>query len=224
MPRDDYDDPTFLEKYGKIVLPAIIVLIGLVIALFGFLFKGKVPPPRKPAEIAVHLTPLPFIPPPPPPPPPKIPPPPQQKLVELKPQDKAPPKESKPSAPSAPGPKASGPPSDEGIGGGGGGGGNGLGGDAGGTVFGYYAQQVGDQVRSALSSNPKTSKAILHAHLLIWLDTTGRITRISVTHSNDDPSVDDAIKTDVLVGQIFGAPPQGLPLPLDFHITGKRPN
>ena len=80
-------------------------------------------------------------------------------MVELKPQDKQPPKPTPSQAPAAPGPKASGPPSDEGLGGGGGGGGTGdIGGD-GGTVYGYYAGQVGDQIRTFLNANPKISKA-----------------------------------------------------------------
>jgi len=227
MPRDDYDDRTFLEKDGKAVLSAIVVLIGLVVVLGFLLFKGKVPPPHQPQEIAVHLLPPPPLPPPPPPPPPpKTPPPPQQpKLVELKPQDKTPPKpESKPAAPAAPGPKVSGPPSDAGIGGGDGTGGDGIGGDGGGSVFGYFASQVGDQIRSALSNNPKTSKAAFRARLHVWLDGTGRITRVTLTHSADDPSVDDAIKSDVLIGQIVGAPPQGMPMPIVMNIDGKRPN
>jgi TonB family protein len=227
MPRDDYDDRTFMEKYGTAVLAVIIVLIGAGVGLGFYFFKGKVPPPHKPDEIAVHLLPPPPLPPPPPPPPPpKTPPPPkEQKMVELKPQDKTPPKENKaPSPPSAPGPKASGPPSDEGIGGGGGSGGDGIGGDGGGSVFGYYASQVGDQVRTMLSSNPKTSKASFKVRIHVWADTSGRITRVTVGHSDDDPSIDAAIRTDVLIGQMVPPPPQGMPMPIVMSIDGKRPN
>jgi hypothetical protein len=225
MPRDDYDDSTFLEKHGKIVLPAVLVLIGLVIALCFLFFKGKVPPPHKPDEIAVHLLPPPPLPPPPPPPPPPKITPPQQKMVELKPQDKTPPKPTPtPAPPGPPGPKASGPPSDEGIGGGGGPGGGGDGDGVGGTVFGFYAGQVGEQIRSVLSNNPKTNKATFHARLHVWLDSTGRITRVSLNHSDDDPAVDSEIKDDVLLGQDVGAPPQGMPMPIVMNIEAKRPN
>ena len=227
MPRNDYDDRTFLEKYGLAVLAGILVLFAVVVGLGLYFFKGKIPPPHKPDEIAVHLLPPPPLPPPPPPPPPpKTPPPPkEQKMVELKPKDQQPPKENKaPSPPSAPGPKASGPPSDDGIGGGGGNGsGDGIGGD-GGTVFGYYASQVGDQVRSVLSSNPKTSKASFKVRIHIWADSTGRITRVSLSRSDDDPSVDAAIKGDVLIGQMVPPPPQGMPMPIVMSLDGKRPN
>ena len=145
-------------------------------------------------------------------------------MVELKPKDQQPPKPTPSPSPAAPGPKASGPPSDEGIGGGGG---NGSGGDIGGdsgTVFGYYARQVGDQLRSALSSNPKTSKASFKARAHIYIDSTGRITRVTISHSDDDPSVDAAIKGEALVGQMVGVPPQGLPMPIVMSLDGKRPN
>jgi periplasmic protein TonB len=227
MPRNDYDDRTFLEKYGLAVLAGILVLFAVAVGLGFYFLEGKVPPPHKPDEIAVHLLPPPPLPPPPPPPPPpKVPPPPkEQKMVEVKPKDQQPPKENKaPSPPAAPGPKASGPPSDDGIGGGGGNGsGDGIGGD-GGTVFGYYASQVGDQVRSVLSSNPKTSKASFKVRIHIWADSTGRITRVSLGRSEDDPSIDAAIKSDVLIGQMVPPPPQGMPMPIVMSLDGKRPN
>ena len=225
MLQNDYDDRTFLEKHGMAVLGGILVLVAVAVALGFYFLKGKVPPPHKPDEIAVHLLPPPPLPPPPPPPPPpKTPPPPkEQKMVELKPKDQQPPKPTPSPAPAAPGPKASGPPSDEGIGGGGGGGNGDIGGD-GGTVFGYYAGQVGDQVRSVLSSNPKTSKASFKVRIHIWADSTGRITRVSLSRSDDDPSVDAAIKGDVLIGQMVPPPPQGMPMPIVMSLDGKRPN
>ena len=225
MLQNDYDDRTFLEKYGMAVLGGILVLVAVAVALGFYFLKGKVPPPHKPDEIAVHLLPPPPLPPPPPPPPPpKTPPPPkEQKMVELKPKDQQPPKPTPSPSPAAPGPKASGPPSDEGIGGGGGGGNGDIGGD-GGTVFGYYAGQVGDQVRSVLSSNPKTSKASFKVRIHIWADSTGRITRVSLSRSDDDPSVDAAIKGDVLIGQMVPPPPQGMPMPIVMSLDGKRPN
>jgi protein TonB len=226
MPREEIDDRTFLEKYGMAVLGGIIVLIGVALGLGFYFFKGKVPPPHKPEEIMVHLLPPPPLPPPPPPPPPpKVPPPPkEQKMVELKPKDQQPPKPTPSPAPSAPGPKASGPPSDDGTAGGSGGSGNGDIGGEGGTAFGFYAGQVGDQIRNVLSSNATTSKASFKAKAHIYIDSTGRITRVTLSHSDDDPSVDAVIKGDALVGQMVGAPPQGLPMPIVMMLDGKRPN
>ncbi len=73
---------------------------------------------------------------------------------------------------------------------------------------------MGDQIRNMLSTNPKTSKASFKARLHIWTDSTGRITRVTLSKSDDDPSVDAAIKSDVLVGQMVNPPPQGMPMPM----------
>jgi hypothetical protein len=224
-PRPDEDDRTFMEKYGMAVLAVVILLLALAVGLGCYYFNGKIPPPRKPEEIMVHITPLPLPPPPPPPPPPKTPPPPvQPKMVEMKPQDKTPPKPTPaPSAPAAPGPKASGPPSDEGIGGGGGNGGDGIGGDGGGSVFGYYAGQVGDQVRAALARDPRTRDAIFHVKGRVYFDSTGRITRSTLSGSGDDPAIDAAIK-EVLDSLQLTAPPQGMPPSVTMNLEAKRPD
>jgi len=226
MPREEIDDRTFLEKYGLAVLAVIVVLIGTAAGLGVYFFGSKAPKPKPPAEIAVHLLPPPPLPPPPPPPPPpKTPPPPkEQKLVEIKPKDMQPPKPAPSPAPSAPGPKA-GPASDDGTQpGGGGGNGNGdIGGD-GGTELGYYAGQVATQIRGVLTSNPKLSKASFKARAHIYIDSSGRITRITLSQSDDDPAVDAEIKGDALVGLMVGIPPQGATMPLVLKLNGKRPN
>ena len=227
MPANYDDDRTFLEKYGLAVLAGIIVLIGAGVGLGFYFFSGHIPKPKPPEEIAVHphaaaadaATPT-------------APASSQnsssrrsKKWSSLSPRTKTPPKPENhtPSPPAAPGPKASGPPSDEGIGGGGGNGGDGIGGDGGGSVFGYYASQVGDQIRTVLSTNPKTCKASFKAHLHIWADSTGRITRVTLSHSADDPALDAAIQTDVLIGQMVPPPPQGMPMPILMSIDAKRP-
>jgi TonB family protein len=223
MPRDEYDDRTFLEKYGIAVAFVAVLLIACLLGAGFYWFNGKIPPPKKPEEIAVHLLPPPPMPPPPPPPPPpKTPPPPQQKMVEMKPQDKTPPKPTPSAPPSAPGPKASGPPSDDGIGGGGGGGGDGVGG-VGGSVFGYYASQVGDQIRVALTQNGKTRDAGFRTRVRIWFDNTGRVTRSKLNPSTGDPALDSAITNEVLNGMQLPTPPTGMPTPITMNLIASRP-
>ena len=147
-------------------------------------------------------------------------------MVEIKPQDKNPPKltahNDKPPGP--PGPKASGPPSDDGIGGNNGTGGDGIGGDDGGSVFGYYANQVGDQVRAALGRNAKTRTASFHVEVRIWFDTTGRITRTKLDDSTGDPAIDSAIRDEVLASLQLAPPPQGMPRPITMKLNETRPN
>jgi outer membrane biosynthesis protein TonB len=146
-------------------------------------------------------------------------------MVELKPQDKTPPKpeahNDKPPGP--PGPK--GPASNEGTNlGGGGGNGDNIGGD-GGTVFGYYASQVGDQVRAALSRNDKTRNASFRIKVRVWADANGRITHAALAESTGDPAVDAAIQNQVLVGlQLQQPPPQNMPMPIIMMIREQRPS
>jgi protein TonB len=224
--RDPYDDRTFLEKYGMGLVVVFIIVLFFAVGAGFYFFHGKIPPPRKQEEIMVKLLPPPLPPPPPPPPPPKIPPPPQQKLVEVKPQDKTPPKpeakNDKPPGP--PGPKVSGQPSDDGIGGGGGnGGGDGVGGD-GGSVFGYYANQVGDRIRAELARNSKTKDASFHVKVRVWFDGAGRVTRSALSGSTGDPAVDSAIKDEVLAGLQLPPPPQGMPTPIVMNFNAVRPH
>ena len=145
-------------------------------------------------------------------------------MVELKPQDKTPPKqEAKAAAPSVPGPKASGPPSDEGIGGTGSSGDAGIGGDGSGSVFGYYASQVGDEVRAALGRDPRTRNASFHVKGRVFFDANGRITRSTLASSSDDPAVDAAIK-EVLSDLQLSPPPQGMPPSVSMKLEATRPN
>jgi outer membrane biosynthesis protein TonB len=222
-PTAYYDDRSFLEKHGMTVLIGIVVLLAAVVALRLLFFKSTLPQPVHVPEIVVHLERQPLPPPPPViqrPPPPHPPP-----MVEITKVDTRPPTPPvvHAAAPGVSGPKA-GPLSDDGTNGNNGNGDTGVIGDIGSNGFGFYAGQVGDLVRAVLSSNPRTSKASFHARLHVWLDRAGRITRVTLTHSNDDSAVDTAIQNDVLVGQMVGAPPQGMPMPIVMNIEAKRPN
>jgi outer membrane biosynthesis protein TonB len=227
---DENDEPGFFQKYGIAIGVAVVVLLAAGIGLSFYFFSDKIPPPKKPQEIMVHLEPPPPLPPsPPPPPPPKEPPPPEQKMVEQppvnKPEEKpkdAPKSPDKPPGP--PGPVASGPPSDFGLGGGGEGGG-GIGGSGGGSKYGWYAGEVQAAITKALHNNEKTKSAALHLKVRVWADGTGRITRASLAGSSGDSAVDDAIKNQVLTGlNLPEAPPSDMPMPIVLRISELRPN
>ncbi|MEI9999461.1 MAG: TonB C-terminal domain-containing protein [Verrucomicrobiota bacterium] len=149
-------------------------------------------------------------------------------MVELKPQDKQPPKpqEAKTDkAPAAPGPKAAGPASDNGIGGGGGDGGDGIGGGGSGTVFGYYAGQVSEQIKAALERNDKTRTASFRIKVRVWSDSSGRIIRATLSGSTGDAAIDSIIRDQVLTGlQLQDPPPQGMPMPIVMVLHEVRPS
>jgi len=232
MSYPDYDDDdnkpqeSFLKRnrVKMIVGVAFVAVIGTVAILVKV--YTKIPAPRKPQEIVIHLQPLPPQPPPPPPPPPP-PRPPQQKILE-QPKDHNP-REKKddqknPDKPPGPPVVASGPPSDFGLGGTGGGGG-GYGG-GGGSEYGPYAAEVVTTIRNKLEANSKTSKANFHGiKTRIWADKTGRVVKATVSGTTGDPVVDDALKNEVLIGlQLPEPPPDGMPMPIVLLVAEQRAN
>jgi outer membrane biosynthesis protein TonB len=223
------DDRSFGQKYGLLLAVGLLVLIAVGVGVGLYRNFGKIPPPKKPQEILVKLLPPPLPPPPPPPPPPKVPPPPQQpKMVEQpkvnKPEEK--PKEAKnDKPPGPPGPKATGPASDDGIGGTGGGGGDGLGGGNGGSKYGWYAAEVQERIANALRQNSKTRSASVKIKARIWADATGRITRAELSGSSGNSDVDAALKNEVLTGlQLQEPPPKDMPMPIVMMIRAQRPS
>jgi len=225
---DDNQEKGFFER-NRI---AIVVGVGLVLIVgtVGVLVKvyGKIPPPHKPEEIVIHLQPPPPLP-PPPPPPPQPPPLPQPKMVEqppvLKPEVRPKDEPKTPDRPPGPPtPAASGPPSDFGIGGPGGGCGNGVGG-GGGSRWGWYAGEVQARIAEALRQNDKTKEALLRVKVRIWADNTGHITRAALAGSSGDPSLDAALKNQILTGlSLPEAPPADMPMPIVMLINEQRPN
>jgi len=220
------DEPGFFQKYGLALGMLVVILLAGGIAVSIHLFAGKVTP-KKPQEIAVHLEPPP-APPPLPPPPPPPPPPPEQKMVEQPPVNKP---EEKPKdtpknpdhPPSNPGPVASGPPSDFGLGGSGIG--DGSGGNGGGSKYGWFAGQVQQAIADALRKNARTHDAKLHLKVRVWSDASGRITRALLAGSSGDPAVDEAVKNQVLTGLVLPEPPPAdMPMPIVLRLNAERPN
>ena len=224
---DEYEEEGFLRRYRVAIgFGTALVLLGGG-AFAAYFLSSKPAPPRSPQEIMVHLEPPP-LPPPPPPPPPKTPPPPREKMVEqppVKPQEAKPKAEAKiDKPPGLPGPKASGPPSDFGIGGSGGNGGGLGGGDGGQSKFGWYAEEVQNRIAEALHQNSKTQNATLQLKIRIWADSSGRITRAELAGSSGDPAVDAAIRNEVLIGlQLADPPPQDMPMPIIMRVIARRP-
>ena len=110
------------------------------------------------------------------------------------------------------------------IGGGGGGGGNRIGSRRGsGSKFGWYAAKVQSSIRDALSRNPVTRSATLSIQVRIWVDANGRVTRAQLVGSSGNPSVDQAIKNQVLNGLLLPQPPPpDLPMPINLRLTARK--
>jgi hypothetical protein len=217
---------TSMQGKKKPPLPVIIggvVLVGGVVAFFIFHNgddDGGSPAPKNEIKM-ISLPP----PPPPPPPPPKQQEPPkpdepkfqkEEAPTDEKPPDKAPEPQL---STSIQGNDASG------LGSGNGGGGFGGGGGGRGSKFGYYAGQVKNRIVDALRTNKKTRSAVMDVQVRVWLDTNGKITKVSLAKSTGDSALDAAIKSEVLADvSLKEPPPQGMPMPIVMHFRAKRPN
>lgn len=111
--------------------------------------------------------------------------------------------------------------------GGGGGliGGRGTGkGGGGGSKFGAYAGQVQSRVVDALRNHKKTRSAALNVKVRVWADSTGRITRATLSGTSGDAAVDRAIRDEILTGlQLSSPPPEGMPMPIVMRLSATRP-
>jgi outer membrane biosynthesis protein TonB len=58
----------------------------------------------------------------------------------------------------------------------------------------------------------------------IWSDLTGRITRVRLADSTGDVAVDEAIRTDALLGHQLPDIPEGMRMPIELRLNLRRPN
>lgn len=228
--HSDYSEKRgFGARYGFVIGLLVVVAVGVF--LFSKMFSGqKGPPPRKAQEMVMIKPALP-TPPPPPPPPPTPQDAPKQQMMDQSPVDES---EVKPEeAPSDPSPSlgtnitGNGPPDGYGMTANKGGfmaGGN-RGGKAGGSRFGWYANQVIKSLTDALSRHPLTRNAGFSVKVRIWSDLGGRVTKAKLAESTGDPTVDEVIRSEILNGfQLKEPPPDGMPMPIVTRFTARRPN
>lgn len=214
------------------------LLLGVVLlgGVASFLTSGgKATRKAAPKQEIVTIT-LPPPPPPPPPPLPKTEPPPpkdepKEEMVEQEPvaDDEPPPEDAPPDAPPSEdlstGIAGNGP--DMGLTRGGTGGKGTIGGTGrkgGGSRFGYYAAQVQTTIADALRQNPATKHATLSLQVRVWADTNGHISRVQLVGSSGNPTVDSAIKNQVLAGlRLPQAPPADMPMPITLRLSARKP-
>ena len=225
---DEYDeDLTFLQKHRiKLIVTGLLVALGVSF----FVLSPKEAPKRKSTVNIVNIIP-PLPPPPPPPPPPKEQPPEPEIAKEEKfVPEEAPKPEPAPQADAPMGTNLKGDgPNSFGLANGSGGGmiggrGNGNG-NGSGSKYGAYAGQVQSRVTDALKNHKKTRSASLNIKVRIWLDSTGRVTRTTISGSSGKADIDAAIRDEILTGlQLQAPPPEGMPMPIVMRLSATRPN
>jgi periplasmic protein TonB len=236
-PRRAWDDfstdetPGFFAKHRAAFGVIGVVAVGALVYFWNDLFPKKSgPAPRRENMVVIS------VPPPPPPPPPPVtpppPPPPEEKMIEQapvenesKPEDK--PADEPPPADIGTGIKGDGPPDGFGLSGRGPGGGNGTGTSSSQqrSRWGWYASQVQQRIQEAVRSNRTTRAASIRADVKVWADSTGRITRATLSNPTGNAAVDAALRDQILTGlQLSEPPPAGMPMPISLRVTARRPN
>jgi hypothetical protein len=228
---DDYheeqEQPGFFQKYRVAIAIGSLALIGGVFGV-AHMFSGSNAAPHKEAPLTMVslAVPTPYPTPPPVPTPP--PPPPEEKMIEQTPVD-----DNVEKPPDNPAPQEA--PVSTGITGNGPGDvynlsskGSTLGGGSGprkGSMVSWYASQVQNRISEALRNNRKTRSASFGIQVRIWLDSTGRVTRAKLAGSTGNPSIDEAIQNEVLLGQqLMEGPPKEMHMPINMRLSAHRPN
>ena len=225
---DEYDeDLTFFERHKVKMIVAGLVVAGTVGL---FVFSPKDSPRRKSSVTMVNI--MPPLPPPPPPPTPKERPPEPEQMKEEKFQPEEAPKPDPVTADPEPAPMGTNlqgdGPNAFGLAHGSGSGmigGTGRGKAGAGSKFGAYASQVQSRVVDSLRNHKKTRSAAMNLKVRVWADSTGRITRATLSGTSGDATVDRAIRDEVLTGlQLQAPPPEGMPMPIVMRLSATRPN
>lgn len=99
--------------------------------------------------------------------------------------------------------------------------GGGMGGGGGGTAT--YGQYLAYALQQALQSDERTRRLVFKLVVDIWLDPSGRLTRINLIESSGSPKADAAVLAALrAVDRVDEKPTAGLTFPARVVITGRR--
>lgn len=222
---DQYEQRGFLQRFGFPIGLGVVVL-GVVALIVSQMMKVKKEEPRRMPEV-VMIRPLPTPPPPPQQKPPEPPKETVEKMMEQTPVDS---NDEKPDEAPAEAPGVTtnitgtgGP--DFGLKAGRAGGDTLGGGSSRGpnSPFGWYAARVSKTVQAALTRDGVINKANFQVTVRLWLDLSGRVTRMKVAKSTGDAAVDQAL-ADRMTGMQLEEPPRDMPMPIVMRYTARRPN
>jgi protein TonB len=221
---EDEDDNRGL---GRFAAPAIIIIVLVMMGVgLWWLISGQTTGTRRAAAPIQTVT---LTPPPPPPPPPKPPEPkvqePDKTIDEPKPQDA--PQEA-PKQLTIAGPAQAGTDS-FGIAAGSGGGGvvlgspGGLGATPGGS-FGEaaYRRYMSGALQQALQSDSRINRLVFSGEVLIWLDRSGRVSKVTISRGSGNAKTDQQIVAVLGDVRLDEAPAPNIVFPQRVSVRGRR--
>jgi TonB family protein len=89
-----------------------------------------------------------------------------------------------------------------------------IGGGGGSQGYLYYSRLVSADVQAALRQDDKLRYTKFVAELRIWLDATGKVTRVQLAASSGDPVIDAAVTRSLSGLSMHEAPPKDMPQPI----------
>ncbi len=104
------------------------------------------------------------------------------------------------------------------------GGGNGMIGGTGGRNYserGRWQGKFGRAIQDILSRNPELKFAKGSVPFRVWLDESGRITRVTLNGTTGNSSQDEVLRSKALVGQVLEPAPPGTPMPVIMRFSGR---
>lgn len=227
----DGDGP---KGWRRFVKPVVIGLIGVGLVVLVWRFASDTAGVKR-SEAPQVTTVIP-LPPPPPPPPPKVKPPPEKQpevqtptvkpTVAPKPAETPKPSDNQPrqmtmNAPAQPGTD------NFAIGAGDG---SGMSGSGGGGTFGNatYSQYLSYTLQQAIERDSKVQEsgggARFTVRVNVWLEPSGRITKVTIAQSTGDSKLDDAIVNALqTLGRLDEPPPPAWQYPVRLNLQGHQP-
>ncbi len=145
-------------------------------------------------------------------------------LEEAPPEPDSPPDEP---APLGTGVTGDGPPDGFGLSsrGDGGGYGRGTGGRiGGGSRFGGYGAKIQRTLQEALQNNPKLRNANFRSMAAVWLDSSGRITRVRLSESTGTSRENQEVQSTAVGLRLYESPPADMPMPVRIRLAFRKPN
>lgn len=214
------------KRYARIAL--VVLLAALLISLAVWLYQLFSAPDESPKKRAVQQIEL--LKPPPPPPPPKTPPPPpppqQQEKIDV-PKPEASPAPAPPTDAPPPGPTSSlpGNGSSDAFGLPQGDGRTSIGpvGGGGGDRFAWYGALVKERITDAITRDEKLRKAQDYLRVVnVWVDTSGRVTRVELVGAATSPELDDALRAALRnLAPVREGPPGDMPQPIRLRVSAR---
>jgi len=214
------------KRYAQIAL--VVLLAALLISLAVWLYQLFSAPDESPKKRAVQQIEL--LKPPPPPPPPKTPPPPpppqQQEKIDV-PKPEASPAPAPPTDAPPPGPTSSlpGNGSSDAFGLPQGDGRTSIGpvGGGGGDRFAWYGALVKERITDAITRDEKLRKAQDYLRVVnVWVDTSGRVTRVELVGAATSPELDDALRAALRnLAPVREGPPGDMPQPIRLRVSAR---